>query len=102
MVKSGKITKPAKPPEKLQGWKAIAEYLGIGTATAQHWAKTGMPVKREGRFMVADPEELRAWLGEEAHLPAPAAVLAPGAERTDITAALKESITVLRRNKRQR
>ncbi|HWR13451.1 MAG TPA: hypothetical protein VN577_01385 [Terriglobales bacterium] len=36
------------PPEVLTGWKAIGDYLGIGTATAQRWARSGMPVKRQG------------------------------------------------------
>jgi hypothetical protein len=56
-----------------------------------------MPVRKEGRFMVADAEEIRRWLGREAHMPAPAQVMTPG---TDISAALKESISAVRRKKR--
>ncbi len=98
MPKAGKNPKTAKPkeapPKKLQDWKAITSYLGVSRATAEHWAKTGMPVKRQGRYTVADTKELRQWLGKEAHMPAPAEVLAPG---TDIAQALKESLSSIRR-----
>ena len=48
MPKAGKSRKQ-KAPKTLKGWKAIGDYLGIGAATAQRWAKGGMPVKRQGR-----------------------------------------------------
>jgi hypothetical protein len=57
-----------------------------------------MPVKREGRFMVADADELRQWLGKEAHMPGSAHVVT--ATGNDISAALKDSITAVRRRKR--
>jgi len=44
----------------LKGWTAIAKFLGTSPASAQGWAKQGMPVKREGRFAVADPAEVQA------------------------------------------
>jgi hypothetical protein len=56
-----KSTTRGEPPTKVQGWAAIAKYLGVSTATAQHWAKTFMPLRREGRY-VADPNEIRQWL----------------------------------------
>jgi len=31
-------------------------------STAQRWVKEGMPVRREGRNVVASPEELNQWL----------------------------------------
>jgi phage terminase Nu1 subunit (DNA packaging protein) len=43
----------------LKGWTAIAKFLGTSPASAQTWAKQGMPVKREGRFTVADPAKFR-------------------------------------------
>ena len=58
--------KKEKQPALLKGWKQIAKHLGQPVATAQRWAKTGMPARREGRFMVASPEELSRWLGREA------------------------------------
>lgn len=84
------------PPQPLQlkGWKAIADYLAIGTSAAQRWAKTGMPVKREGRFTVANVDELREWLGRESHMEKPAYV-ATG--QADLSGPLKESIVAARR-----
>src|ERR1041385_4590147 len=92
--------KPAKkkPPNKklpvaadglLKGWTAIACYLGIPVTTAHRWANEGMPVRREGRFTVADREAVSAWLGRESHMPKPAHVMTQDA---DMAAALKESI----------
>lgn len=60
------MAKKERQPVLLKGWKQIAQHLGQPVATAQRWAKTGMPVRREGRFMVASPEELSRWLGREA------------------------------------
>jgi len=81
----------------LRGWKAIAEFLAIPSTTAQRWAKGGMPVRREGRFTVADAEELRGWLGRESEMPAPAHIATNNA---DLAAGLKESISAIRRHKR--
>ncbi len=53
----------------------------------------------QGRFMVADTEELREWLGKESHMPAPAHVATEGAGE-DISKALKESVSAIRRQKR--
>ena len=99
--------KPAKkkPPRKkltvaaegpLKGWTAIARYLGIPLATAHRWASEGMPVRREGRFTVADREAVSAWLGRESHMPKPAHVMT---EDADMAAALKESIAAARKRK---
>lgn len=81
----------------LRGWKAIADFLAIPSATAQRWAKGGMPVHREGRFTVADAEELRGWLGRESEMSAPAHIATNNA---DLAAGLEESISAIRRNKR--
>jgi hypothetical protein len=88
-----------KSPEanKLKGWKAIAAYLGISESAAHRWAKNGMPVKREGRSTVAEPEELRTWVGRESHMPEAAHIVTP---ETDISAALKASITATRRHRK--
>src|SRR5438067_822779 len=53
--------------KKLDGWKAIAEYLGKDTSTATRWARhRGMPVHRlpgaKGATVYAYPQELDAWL----------------------------------------
>jgi hypothetical protein len=98
MPKPGKKPGREEPSKTLKGWQAIGAYLGIGEASAQRWAKGGMPVRRQGRFTVADADEIRRWLGREAHMPGAAHVLTNDA---DVTAALKESISALRRQKRQ-
>jgi len=82
--------------EALKGWMAIARYLGIPVATAHRWAGEGMPVRREGRFTVADRNAISAWLGSESHMPKPAHVMTGEA---DMVTALKESITAARKKK---
>ena len=67
------------------------------SASAQRWAKEGMPVKRDGRFVLADPAELEAWIGRESHMAKPAHVMTGEA---DIAAALKESISLARQKRR--
>jgi hypothetical protein len=81
----------------LKGWTAIARYLGIPAATAHRWANEGMPVRREGRFTVADREAVSVWLGRESHMPRPAHVMTQDA---DLAAALKESIAAARKTTR--
>jgi phage terminase Nu1 subunit (DNA packaging protein) len=92
--------KKTAPPETglLKGWAAISDFLKMPPATAQRWAKSGMPVKREGRFTVADPEELRAWLGREADMPAPAQI---ATNTADLTSGLKQSIAAARKQNRK-
>jgi len=80
----------------LKGWTAIARYLGIPVATAHRWASEGMPVRREGRFTVADRDAVSEWLGRESHMPKPAHVMT---EDADMAAALKESIAAARKRK---
>jgi hypothetical protein len=80
----------------LKGWTAISHYLGIPVATAHRWASEGMPVRREGRFTVADRDAVSAWLGRESHMPKPAHVMTADA---DMAAALKESIAAVRKRK---
>ncbi|MBV9609492.1 MAG: hypothetical protein JO187_08030 [Acidobacteria bacterium] len=59
------MPKAQKKDHPLQGWKEISEFLGQSTATVQHWAKSGMPVSRQGRYVTASREELAGWLGRE-------------------------------------
>ena len=89
----------AKPKDSglLQGWTAIAGFLGLPTATAQRWARTGMPVRKQGRFTVAYKAELQQWLGRESHMAAPAQVVG---KNTDLASALKQSISAARRGKK--
>ena len=85
---------PATDAGPLKGWTTIARFLGIPVATAHRWASEGMPVRREGRFTVADREAVSAWLGRESHMPKPAHVMT---EDADMAAALKESIEAARK-----
>jgi hypothetical protein len=89
--KSAVKTKPTAPPHptSLQGWQQIAGFLGQPTSVAQRWAKTGMPVIREGRFVTASPEALNEWLGREAGI-GPIHVVTP---QTDLSAELKRGLS---------
>src|SRR3954466_11140133 len=64
--KKKKSGKPPAQPTSLKGWQQIAHFLGQPISVAQRWAKSGMPVKRDGRFVTALPDELNGWLGREA------------------------------------
>ncbi len=84
-------------PRTLRGWKAIAEYLSQPQSTAQRWAKDGMPVRREGRTVVADPQELNHWLGRESHAPAAVTIASKG---EDLAADLKDALKAVRKKRR--
>jgi hypothetical protein len=97
MQKHSKKRKAAKPtaqqqPISLKGWQQIAGYLGQPTSVAQRWAKTGMPVTREGRMVTASPEVLNEWLGREAGEPIHVAT-----PQTDLSAELKRGLNYVRR-----
>ena|SRR5579859_4863774 len=85
-------------PQHLKGWKQIASHLGIPTTTAHRWAEGGMPVRREGRFVVLDVPELSAWLGRESHMPKPAHIMT---KKADLSAALSQSIAATRAEKKR-
>lgn len=58
----------ASPPPRLDGWKAIAAYLGRDERTAQRWRERGLPVHfvpggRRGT-VVAFTAEIDEWLGQ--------------------------------------
>lgn len=91
MRKEQEPEQPAK--QSLKGWKAIAAYLGIPVGTAQRWARTGMPLRREGRSITVNVNELTDWLGRESHMPGAARV---ATEKTDLAGALRESIAAAR------
>lgn len=93
-AKSQKHAQPVAGP--LKGWTAIADFLKMPVATAQRWVKGGMPVRREGRYVVADPEELRAWLGREAKMPQPALI---ATNTADLAQGLRQSIAITRKER---
>lgn len=58
------------PRERLDSWKAIAEYLGRDVATVRRWEKSsGLPVRRvaggRGRSVFAYRSEIDEWLRRE-------------------------------------
>jgi hypothetical protein len=77
----------------LKGWAQIAQFLGQPIAVAQRWARSGMPVKRDGRFMTASPEELSRYLGREAGLDVPVHI---ASEEMDLSADLKRALSYAR------
>jgi phage terminase Nu1 subunit (DNA packaging protein) len=62
MPKPAKKRDAAPQPEMAKGWQQIAAYLGHPAAVVQRWASEGMPVRRQGGFVITTPEELNAWL----------------------------------------
>ena len=93
------MAKKEKQPVLLKGWKQIAEHLGQPVATAQRWAKTGMPVRREGRFMVASPEELSGWLGREAGVGEPVHI---ATDNADLSTDLRRALANARHQRRRK
>ena len=45
-------------PTFLKSWRQIASFLGPPLAVVQRWAKSEMPVIRQGRYMIASRERL--------------------------------------------
>jgi hypothetical protein len=89
-AKSGPKLSKSKPyEERLTGWNEIARFLGQPVAVAQRWARSGMPVNREGRFMCASPLELSQYLGREAGLNVPVHI---ATEKMDLSADLKRAL----------
>ncbi len=89
--------KKKETAQLLRGWKAIAKYLSQRPSTVQRWAKEGIPVRREGRNVVAEPAELNRWLGHESHAPAAVTIASRG---EDLTADLKHALSAVRRKRR--
>src|SRR5438477_10046341 len=87
--RSRSATKPKVQNERLKGWNEIARFLGQPVAVAQRWARSGMPVMREGRFMYASREELSRYLGREAGLDIPVHI---ATENMDLSADLKRAL----------
>jgi hypothetical protein len=99
-LKGQSATRPQKPhPSKstdLCGWPAIAQFLSIPNSTVHSWAKEGMPVRREGRNVVANPEELNGWLQSTSGEAAGVRVVTPG---SDLSKDLRSSIAIKKSGK---
>ena len=84
---------------ELRGWPAIAQFLGMPNSTAQRWAKEGMPVRREGRNVVASPKELNQWLQRTSVEAVGVHVTNPG---SDLLKDLRASLAVQKSSKNSR
>lgn len=76
---------------ELKGWKQIAAFLGEPDSVVQRWAKQGMPVRKQGRYVTTSPDELNRWLSGESGKPVHVAT-----DATDLTAELKRGISFVR------
>ena len=85
--------------DRLKGWTEIASFLGQPVAIAQRWARSGMPVTREGRFMYASREELSRYLGREAGLGVPVHI---ATENMDLSADLRRALRHARAGKQDK
>ena len=84
-----------QPASTLKGWNQIAAFLGELVSVVKRWAKTGMPVSRPGRFVIASPDALNAWLGRESG-GKPVHAAAP---ETDLLGELKRGLSYLRKQR---
>jgi len=80
----------------LRGWPAIAQFLSMPDSTAHRWAKEGMPIRREGRNVVASPEDLNQWLRRTSGEAAGVYVVNPG---SDLLKDLRASVAAQKRDK---
>lgn len=105
-LERGSLAKPQKkakqkssPPAStiLKGWESIAKFLGQPASVAQRWGKTGMSVTRQGRIVIANPEELNRWLGREAG----GEPLHVATGDDDLAAELKRGLAFARQKKRR-
>ena len=64
-AKSPSKSRTASVPTTLKGWQEISAFLSQPVSVAQRWAKDGMPLQRQGRYVTATPEALNRWLGQE-------------------------------------
>jgi hypothetical protein len=90
--------KPKREPEsgRLEGWNAIAKFLGQTPAVVQRWQESGMPVERSGRRVYASPEELTQWVGTEAGKSKPVHITM---DEENLLADLKEGLAYVRQGK---
>src|SRR5437588_12817937 len=97
--KNRAVTKPRVQNGRLKGWNEIAGFLGQPVAVAQRWARSGMPVTREGRFMYASREELSGYLGREAGLDVPVHI---ATEAMDLSTDLRRALAHARAGKQDK
>jgi hypothetical protein len=86
---------PTKPSE-LRGWPLIARFLGMPNSTVHRWAKEGMPIRREGRNVIASPDALNQWLQRTSGEAVGVYVVTPG---SDLLKDLRASLAVQKSSK---
>ncbi len=96
--KSSRAPQRAAQTDHLKGWTQIAKFLGQPVAVAQRWARSGLPVTREGRFMTASTEELSRYMGREAGLDVPVHI---ATEDMDLSANLKRALSYARHGRQR-
>ena len=88
------MPKQKKESGSLNGWQQIGAFLGQPTSVVQRWAKSGIPVTREGRRVHASPDELNRWLVDEsAGEPVQIAT-----DSTDLGAELRRGLSFVRKH----
>jgi hypothetical protein len=85
----------AETPPVLKGWKAIADFMGQPLSVVERWAGDGMPVRREGRYTTAKPDELRTWMAHQI-----GARTVHIGDDSDFSDELRASLTEARRQRR--
>ena len=93
--KNGRL-EHSEAPDSLKGWQQISAYLAQPTAVAQRWAREGMPVQRQGRFVIAKPEELAKWLGRESGEPVRVVT-----DQADLGSELKRALSEARKQRKK-
>jgi hypothetical protein len=78
----------------LKGWAEIARFLELPATITQRWGKEGMPVRREGRHVLASTDELRRWLGTAQVSDSVESIVG---NKSDLATGLKRSIAELRK-----
>jgi hypothetical protein len=96
-TKTTRVADAKSELEVLKGWAEIARFLGQPISVAERWAKSGMPLRREGRHVTASPAELNKWLGRESagepvHI---------SAETADLSADLRRGLKYVRDKNRE-
>lgn len=84
---------------RLKGWHAISSFLEQPISVVERWAREGMPVMREGRFVYADPAALQRWLGFQPGTKAETQIVA---NTSDLGRELRRSLSTLRQQKSNR
>lgn len=90
------MAKQQKESGELKGWQQIAGFLGQPVSTSQRWAKSGMPITRQGRYVVASPEDLNRWLGRESS----GEPVQIATEAGDLSAELRRGLSYVRKRRR--